>query len=87
MTSALTPIGASADLLAARTAKAPKSIKQDGLLNTSGEMVIYCSKTTLTWIEKAAVLFGHGSKSIRWISTDADYKMNNEILSQTIEEE
>jgi len=73
--------------LAARTAKAPKSIKQDGLVNTPGEMVIYCSKTTHTWIEKAAVLFGHGSRSIRWIPTDADNKMNNEILSQTIEED
>lgn len=73
--------------LAARTAKAPKSLKENGLRNTPGEMVFYCPKTTHTWIEKAAVLFGHGSKSIRWIPTDADNKMNNEILSQTIEED
>lgn len=73
--------------LAARTAKSPKTLKEDGLANTPGDMVLYCSKTTHTWIEKAAVLFGHGSKSIRWIATDADNKMNNEILARTIEDD
>ena len=73
--------------LAARTAKARKSFKEDGLMNTPEEMVIYCSKTTHTWIEKAVILFGHGLKSIRWIPTDADNKMNIEILSRTIQED
>lgn len=73
--------------LAARTAKSPKSMKEHGLVSTQGEMVLYCSKTTHTWIEKAAVLFGHGSKAIRWIPTDAENKMNTEILSQTINED
>ena len=73
--------------LAARTAKAPKSIKEDGLVNTHDEMVLYCSKATHTWIEKAVVLFGHGSKAIRWIPTDAENKMNTEILSQTINDD
>lgn len=73
--------------LAARTAKAPKSLKEDGLTNTDGEMVFYCSKATHTWIEKAAVLFGHGTKAIRWIATDADNKMNTEILRQTIHDD
>ncbi len=73
--------------LAARTAKAPKSLKEDGLANTAGEMVFYCSKATHTWIEKAAVLFGHGTKAIRWIATDADNKMNTTILEQTINDD
>ena len=73
--------------LAARTAKAPKSMKEDGLVNSLGEMVFYCSKTMHTWIDKAAVLFGHGSKAIRWIPTDAENKMNTEILSQTINDD
>ncbi len=73
--------------LAARTAKAPQGLKEDGLANTPGEMVLYCSKTTHTWIEKAAVLFGHGSKSIRWIATDSDNKINIEILASTIEDD
>ncbi len=69
--------------LAARTAKAPKNLKEDGLANID-EMVFYCSKATHTWIEKAAVLFGHGLKAIRWIATDADNKMDAKILLQTI---
>ena len=73
--------------LAARTAKAPKELKEDGLANMQGEMVFYCSKATHTWIEKAAVLFGHGSKAIRWIPTDAENKMNAGILLQTINDD
>lgn len=72
--------------LAARTAKAPKSMKEDGLANT-GKLVVYCSKTTHTWIEKAAVLFGLGSKSIRWIPADSANKMDTKILNQTIQED
>jgi aromatic-L-amino-acid decarboxylase len=73
--------------LAARTAKAPKSMKEDGLANAAGEMVFYCSKATHTWIEKAAVLFGHGSKAIRWIPTNTDNKMNTTVLLQTINDD
>jgi len=73
--------------LAARTAKAPKSIKENGLSNTSKQLISYCSKSTHTWIDKAAILFGHGSNSIRWIPTDASNKMNIEILAQTIKED
>jgi aromatic-L-amino-acid/L-tryptophan decarboxylase len=72
--------------LAARTAKAPKTLKEEGLAS-AGNMVLYCSKATHTWIEKAAVLFGHGSNAIRWIPTKADNTMNTEILSQTIEQD
>jgi aromatic-L-amino-acid/L-tryptophan decarboxylase len=73
--------------LAARTAKAPKNFKEEGLANIAGDMVLYCSRTTHTWIEKAVVLFGHGTKSIRWIPTGADNKMNNEILVQSIKDD
>jgi glutamate/tyrosine decarboxylase-like PLP-dependent enzyme len=71
-------------LLAARTAKGPKSIKEDGISNTEEKLVIYCSKTTHTWVEKAAILFGLGSKSIHWIQTDPSHKMDNEILESAI---
>ncbi|MDL5514192.1 pyridoxal-dependent decarboxylase [Arenibacter sp. M-2] len=70
--------------LAARTAKAPKTIKEDGLSSTSKKLLIYCSKTTHTWVEKAAILFGHGSKSTRWIPTDSTNKMDNMLLEQAI---
>ena len=73
--------------LAARTAKTPKKIKEDGLSKISRKLTVYCSKTTHTWIDKAAVLFGLGTKSVRWIQTDASNKMNNEVLAETIKED
>lgn len=73
--------------LAARTAKAPKNIKEDGLSNSAKQLISYCSKSTHTWIDKAAILFGHGSNSIRWIPTDNSNKMDNDILEKTIKED
>ena len=72
--------------LAARTAKAPKNLKQNGISNTD-KFIIYCAKTTHTWIEKAVVLFGMGTNAIRWIETDAANKINIEALEQTIKED
>ncbi len=73
--------------LAARTAKAPKSIKEEGLKSNAAEMIFYCSKATHTWIEKAAVLFGHGSDAISWIPTNQDNTMDVAALSQTINDD
>ena len=70
--------------LAARTAKAPKNIKEDGLSGTSSRLITYCSKTTHTWIDKASILFGHGTKSIRWIPTDSSNKIDIHILEEKI---
>jgi glutamate/tyrosine decarboxylase-like PLP-dependent enzyme len=72
--------------LAARTAKAPSSIKEDGISNAD-KLVVYCSKTTHTWIEKAVIFFGLGTKSIRWIETDALNIMDNKVLEQTIKDD
>lgn len=72
--------------LAARTVKAPKTIKEDGI-SDSMKLLVYCPKTTHTWVEKAVTLFGLGLKSIRWIETDKDNKMNNEVLEKTITED
>jgi len=73
--------------LAARTAKAPKTIKEDGISNTSEKLTIYCSKSTHTWVEKAAILFGLGTKSIRWIQTTPSNKIDEKILEETIKED
>lgn len=70
--------------LAARTAKAPKNIKEEGIGSISKKLTVYCSKTTHTWVEKAAIIFGHGTKSIRWIPTDGLNKMDNVLLEQEI---
>ena len=73
--------------LAARTAKAPKSVKEDGIQNTSRKLTVYCSKSTHTWIEKASILFGLGTNSIRWIQTDDSNKMDTQVLEATIKKD
>lgn len=73
--------------LAARTVKTPKNIKEDGLSNLDKKITVYCSQSTHVWIEKAAILFGLGTKSIRWIQTDFTNKMNNTILEETIKKD
>lgn len=70
--------------LAARTAKGPKKIKEEGITKED-KLVIYCSKATHTWIEKAAVLFGLGLNAIHWIPSSETNKMNLEILQETIQ--
>jgi len=72
--------------LAARTAKAPTDFKKEGL-SKAAKMITYCSKTTHTWIEKASILFGHGSNSVRWIPTDSDNKMDLKLLEESIKED
>ena len=69
---------------AAISAKAPKNIKEDGISIADSKLVIYCSKTTHIWIEKAAILFGLGSQAIRWIQTNHFNKMDNAILEKSI---
>lgn len=73
--------------LAARTAKAPKTIKEEGITSTSEKLTIYCSTTTHTWIEKAVILFGLGTKSIRWIQTTSSNRMDEKVLEETIKKD
>lgn len=73
--------------LAARTAKTSKNIKEEGLSKISRKLTVYCSKTTHTWIDKAAILFGLGTKSVRWIQTDSSNKMDNKVLAANIKED
>lgn len=70
--------------LAGRTAKAPLNLKEKGLAGLDKPMTVYCSKGTHTWIEKAAILFGHGSEAVRWIPYNEKYQMDNEKLELAI---
>ncbi|MBC7936479.1 MAG: aspartate aminotransferase family protein [Rhizobacter sp.] len=70
--------------LAARTVKAAKAIREQGISNEQMKMTVYCATNTHAWVEKAAILFGLGTNAIRWIETDPDHKMNNAVLEQTI---
>lgn len=71
--------------LAARNAKAPDRIKQEGLSAFELRPTFYCSETTHTWIDKAVDLFGFGAESVRWIKADDTRRMNNQKLMEAIE--
>jgi aromatic-L-amino-acid decarboxylase len=71
---------------AAIHAKIPES-KKEGIAGTANKPMIYCSKTTHTWIEKAASLSGLGTNSIRWIAADSANRMDVVMLERTILED
>jgi aromatic-L-amino-acid decarboxylase len=70
--------------LAARRAKAPWDVRQQGLRNGTGQLTIYASRETHTWIQKAADLFGLGLDAIRWIETDSGQRMDVAALERAI---
>ncbi len=70
--------------LAARTVKAPKSTKEEGISNNNSRLVVYCSTATHAWIEKAAFFFGIGTKGIRWIEQQDNGKISLALLEQAI---
>lgn len=71
-------------LVAARTAKIPKGIGEDEAYPSENRMVLYCSRATHTWVEKAAVLFGIGTAGIHWIEQDDNHKIRIDLLEQAI---
>lgn len=73
--------------LAARTAMASNTIKEYGVSNSTEKLTVYCSKTTHTWVEKAAILFGLGTKSIRWVQTTPLNQIDEKSLEETIKED
>ena len=68
---------------AAINAKIP-SRKKEGTSDPLGKPVIYCSRTTHTWIEKAASLSGLGTDSIRWIAADSANRIDIVLLERAI---
>ena len=70
--------------LAARNKMSQDNFKKDGLAGQQKKMAFYCSKSTHTWIDKASVLFGHGTDSVRWIEADAHNKMRLDVLEDNI---
>jgi aromatic-L-amino-acid/L-tryptophan decarboxylase len=69
---------------AATVDKAPETLKTEGIAGNRKKMVFYCSRATHAWIEKAAILFGLGTGSIRWIDTTDGNRMDLVSLSDTI---
>lgn len=69
--------------LAARRAKAPWAIREEGL-SAGPQLALYVSKETHTWIQKAADLFGLGTEAIRWVETDSRLRIDMEALEAQI---
>ena len=67
-------------LLAARAAAAEWDIRRTGLAASTTRLRVYASPETHTWIHKATDLAGVGTDAIRWISTDADLRMDTGAL-------
>ena len=70
--------------LAARKSKANWDIRKEGMLHHQ-QLLVYCSKSTHTWIQKAADVFGLGTDNIRWIDMDEQHRLNVSFLVSQIE--
>lgn len=76
--------------LAARKAKTPWDVRKEGAqshVGNSGNLRVYTSAETHTWVQKAADLFGLGTDSIRWIPTDDKLRMSAQALRKQIAED
>ena len=70
--------------LAARKFKATWNIREEGLASSQKRLIVYGSKETHTWIEKAVDLFGLGTNAIRWINTNANQQIDLDALERQI---
>jgi glutamate/tyrosine decarboxylase-like PLP-dependent enzyme len=70
--------------LAARAAKASGDVRKTGLASDARQMLVYASKQTHTWLEKAADLSGLGTDAIRWVATDADQRLDIAALRRQV---
>jgi aromatic-L-amino-acid/L-tryptophan decarboxylase len=73
--------------LAARRAKAPWNLRTDGVGADTRRLIVYASRETHTWIQKAADLFGIGTGAIRWMPTDATQRLRVDELERQIGED
>jgi glutamate/tyrosine decarboxylase-like PLP-dependent enzyme len=69
--------------LAGRRAKGPWDVRAQGT-RAGPRAIVYVSKETHTWIEKATDLFGMGTEAIRWIPTNAALEMDVPSLEAAI---
>jgi aromatic-L-amino-acid/L-tryptophan decarboxylase len=65
-------------ILAARRAQAQWDVRKQGLQQSDKgrRLRLYASQEAHTWVQKVTDLFGFGTDSISWISTDDQLRMN-----------
>ena len=71
---------------AARIRAAGEGVRASGL-PAEGDLRVYASRETHTWIHKAADLSGLGTDSIRWIPVRDDLSMDVQALARALEED
>ncbi len=71
--------------LAARKVKLPIDLMDGGLSVLSRRPIVYATKETHTWIDKAVDLFGLGAKSVHWIATNTSQQMDVASLEKQIQ--
>jgi glutamate/tyrosine decarboxylase-like PLP-dependent enzyme len=73
---------------AGRKAKAHWDVRSSGIMGDKrGQLRVYTSRETHTWIEKATDLSGLGTNAIRWIPTDKQLRMDTTALRGQIRED
>ena len=86
----LTSGGTMANLLGlavARHARAGFALREEGLQGTHPQLMVYCSTETHMWARKSMELLGLGSRSLRQIRVDENYRIDlAELKEQIIED-
>lgn len=70
--------------LAARRAKASWDVAALGMSGDHPRLLVYASRETHTWLEKAVELFGLGACAIRWVEATASQEMNVRALEEAV---
>jgi glutamate/tyrosine decarboxylase-like PLP-dependent enzyme len=73
--------------LAARAAHASRvgwDVRAQGTGGGGGQLTVYTSAETHTWVQKAADLFGLGTDAVRWIEVDDAQRMRTDRLRERI---
>jgi aromatic-L-amino-acid/L-tryptophan decarboxylase len=68
--------------VAARRARLPWDVRRDGLRGGDRRPVLYASRETHTWIEKAADVCGLGTSAVRWVDTDSRHRLCPDALER-----
>ncbi len=71
-------------LAVARHAKSGFDVREEGLQGGDSPVAVYCSAETHGWITKGVELLGIGSRFLRKIPVDDEYRMDIPALRQTV---
>jgi glutamate/tyrosine decarboxylase-like PLP-dependent enzyme len=74
-------------LAVARNTKAAFDIRKEGVAAASGTMTVYCSTETHSSVQKAVELMGLGSKALRKVAVDKNYRLDFAQLERKVAED